>query len=217
MQTLTEKVYELTPPCGLFNETVVYNLFPNRSEGALKAVVHRAVHSGEVLRLKPGLYCLAEIYRKAHPHPFVLAGMLHSPSHVSLESALHYHGLIPEAVYEVASVITQRMRRFETPLGNFSFQRVPSNYPKAGVRVEKIDKESWAFIATPLRAIADLVYLRREVNWQKDGLRFLVDAMRIEEEDLAELSMEDYEEVYESIRNLRVKRYIQGVRQELRS
>jgi hypothetical protein len=83
--------------------------------------------------------------------------------------------------------------------------------------VEKIEKDSWAFIATPLRAIADLVYLRREVNWQKDGLRFLVDSMRIEEDDLAELSMEDYEELHESLRSQRVKEYLEGMRQELQS
>ena len=217
MQALTEKVFPLAPPGGLFDETVLHNLFPNQSEGARKAIVHRAVHSGEVLRLKPGLYCLAKIYRKTHPHPFVVAGRLHSPSHVSLESALYYHGLIPEAVYEVASVTAQRTRKFETPLGNFSFQRVPSDYPRAGVKVEKIDKNSWAFIATPLRAIVDLVYLRREVNWQKGGLGFLIDSMRIEEDDLAEISMEVFEEVRESIRNRRTRNYLEGMRAELQS
>lgn len=217
MQTLTEKIYKLGPPGGIFDETVVLNLHPNRSDGARKAIVHRAVQSGEILRLKPGLYCLSEIYRKTHPHPFSLAGVLHFPSHVSLESALHYHGLIPEAVYEVAGVTGQRTRTFKTPLGNFSFQRVPTNYPRAGIRAVKVDEDSWAFIATPLRAIADLVYLRRDVNWRRDGLGFLVNSMRIEEDDLATIVQEDFQEIHESIRNKRTRAYLDGMRKELRS
>lgn len=86
MQSLTEKVYKLAPPLGIFDEMVVRNLYHLRTESARKAIVHRAVSSGEVLRLKPGLYCLSEPYRKAHPHPFALAGIIFSPSHVSLES-----------------------------------------------------------------------------------------------------------------------------------
>ncbi len=99
MQTLTEKVFRISPPGGLFDETVIRNLFPELSEAARKLLVYRAVSSGEIIRLKPGLFLIAPEFRKEHPHPFVLASALHSPSHISLESALAYHGLIPEAVF----------------------------------------------------------------------------------------------------------------------
>ena len=59
MQTLTEQVFLLAPPGGLFTETVVANVFPSRSQGARRLMVHRAVASGEVLRLKRGIYLLA--------------------------------------------------------------------------------------------------------------------------------------------------------------
>lgn len=121
MQTLTERVFRLSPPGGLFDETVVRDLFDDRSEAARKVLVHRAVATGEIVRLKPGLFLLAPAYRKTDPHPFVIAAMLHSPSHVSLESALAHHGLIPEAVYQVGSVTSSRSREFETSVGVFSF------------------------------------------------------------------------------------------------
>lgn len=104
MQTLTERVFKLAPPGGLFDETVIHNLFPDSSDGARALLVHRACQTGEILRLKPGLFVLGPPYRKSEPHPFVVAGVLHSPSHISLESALAHHGLIPEAVYQVSSV-----------------------------------------------------------------------------------------------------------------
>ena len=77
---------KLAPPGGLFNETVVGNLFPYGSAGARKQLVHRAVASGEISRLKPGLFALRPEYRRTELHPYAVAAFLHSPSHVSLES-----------------------------------------------------------------------------------------------------------------------------------
>ncbi len=215
MQTLTESVFKLAPPGGVFDETVVSNLFPDRSVAARKVLVHRAVGKGEVLRLKPGLFCLSEPYRKTHLHPFALAGMLHSPSHISLESALAHHGLIPEAVFQVASVTSQRTRSFRNPLGVFWYHRVPANLPMAGVKSERLDKNGWAYIASPLRAIADLVYLNRRIDFKKDGLDFLIESMSIEPDELARISFERFGEIHDSIRSKRVKAYLEGLRREL--
>jgi len=215
MQRLTESVYELAPPGGVFNGTVIENLFPDKSAAARKLLVHRAVGKGEVLRLKPGLFCLAEPYRKTHLHPFALAGMLHWPCHVSLESALAHHGLLPEAVFQVASVTSKRTRSFKTPLGVFSYQLVPADFPRAGVESEKLDRISWAFVASPLRAIADLIYLHRQVSWRKDGLNFLTESMRMEPDELVQISFGQFEEIYKSIRNKRVKTYLEGMRREV--
>jgi len=215
MQTLTENVMRLDPPGSLFDEAVLHNLFPHATPGAKKLLVHRSLKHGEVLRLKPGIYCLAPEFRKSHTHPFAVAATLHSPSHVSLESALAWHGLIPEAVAQVSSVTVSRSRIFDTPLGTFSFQRVPCAAPRAGVRAVKLDANSWAFVAMPLRAIADLVYLRKEISWDRDGLGFLTDSMRMEADELRELPTEEYASVHDSMRNLRTKRYLEGLKKEM--
>ncbi|MFZ2054914.1 MAG: hypothetical protein WAU81_12060 [Candidatus Aminicenantales bacterium] len=199
----------------MFDETVIRNLLADRSESARKVLVHRAVAAGEVLRLKPGLFLLAPEFRKTHPHPFVIAAILHSPSHVSLETALAHHGLIPEAVYQVGSVTSSRSRTFQTPVGVFSFVRVPAVDPRAGVQAIKVDGQNWAFVATPLRAIADLVYTRKGVTWEKDGLGFLTDSMRIEREDLANVDWEDLNEVCVSLRDHRTRDYLRGLSREL--
>ena len=213
MVALTERIYDLAPPGGLFDETVVGNLLPDHAPGARNAMVHRAARKGEILILKPGLYCLAEKYRRTHPHPFIVAAMLHAPSHISLESALSYHGLIPEAVHQVASVTSQRSRTFNTPLGYFTYRRVPCDYTRAGVVAEKVVDNAWAFLATPLRAIADLIYVRRDVRWEKDGLAFLTTSMRIDMDDLHDVSMDLFDEVHDSFRNKRVKDYLRGVKE----
>ncbi|MBU4198986.1 MAG: hypothetical protein KKG09_03345 [Verrucomicrobia bacterium] len=212
MQKVTEKVFKLTPPGGLFDETVIHNLFPDSSDGARALMVHRACQAGEILRLKPGIFVLGPPYRKSEPHPFVVAGVLHSPSHISLESALAYHGLIPEAVYQVSGVTAGRSREFSTPLGVFSFRRVPAQAPRAGVEAVAVARNAWAFIAAPLRAIADAVYLRKEITWNRNGLGYLTESLRIEEDDLRSLSFEALDEILDSIRSRRVRAYIEGLK-----
>jgi hypothetical protein len=71
------------------------------------------------------------------------------------------------------------------------------------------------FIAGPLRAIADTVYLRKGITWKQDGSRFLTSSMRIEENDLREIPTEDSEEVIGSIRDERTRRYLIGLRKEI--
>lgn len=215
MLSLTKEVFKISPPGGLFDMTVVRNLFPDRSEGARKVLVHRAESKGEILRLKPGLFLLAEEYRKSHPHPFVIAAALHSPSHVSLESALSFHGLIPEAVYQVSSVTAARSRTFETSIGIFTFQHVAAKNPRAGVEAVKIDKASWAFVATPLRAIADLVYVRKHIRWERDGLAFLTESMRIEMEDLRRIPFNELDDLNASLHDGRTKEYLSHLHPEL--
>ena len=208
MQTLTEKVFLIAPPGGLFTETVVANMFPSSTPGARRLMMHRAVASGEVLRLKRGIYLLAPPYRRSEPHPFAIAALLHPSSHISLESALAHHGLIPEAVVQVSSVTAARSRTFATPVGVFSFDRVPATRPRSGIEATRLDRQFWAFIATPLRAIADMVYLRREVSWRTDGIAFLTESLRIEEDDLARIPMDRAAEIVQAIRNARVREYI---------
>ena len=215
MQNLVEHVFKLAPPGGLFDDSVVRNLFPDLSQGARKLRVHRALEHGEAVMLRPGLYCLTSDYRKSPLHPFVVAAALHSPSHISLESALSHHDLIPEAVFRVSSVTISRSRSFQTPAGTFDFIRVPSNQPRAGVEAEKLNADEWAFIASPLRAIGDLVYLRKEISWEHNGMGFLTDSMRIEEEDLRLLANSSWDEILDSFRSRRTERYLGGLRKEL--
>ena len=212
MQTLTEKVFNLAPPGGFFNATTFATLFPDCSSGARIQLVNRACRAGEIVRLRPGAFLLARPYRKSELHPFVLAGLLHSPSHVSMESALAFHGLIPEAVWQVVSVTPSRSREFSTPAGVFSFRRVPASQPFAGVESLEVAPQNWAFVATPLRALADVLYFRREITWKRDGIDFLTESLRIEEDDLGSLRFEQLDEISDSLANRRVSNYLENLK-----
>jgi predicted transcriptional regulator of viral defense system len=118
----------------------------------------RWVKGGRLLQLRRGLYALAPPYRKVTPHPFLVANHLVRGSYVSLQSALAYHGLIPEHVPVTTSVTTARPQRRENPLGAFEYHHIsPGAF--GGYRREALGEGQEALVATPAKALADLVRL----------------------------------------------------------
>ena len=75
--------------------------------------------------------------------------------------------------------------------------------------------ESWAFVSTPLRAIADSVYLRRNISWERDGMEYLTESLRIEKEDLHDISWKPFEEIVAGFVVNRVRQYLRELRREL--
>ena len=118
----------------------------------------RWVKGGRLLQLRRGLYALAPPYRKVTPHPFVVANRLVRGSYVSLQSALAYHGLIPEHVPVTTSMTTGRPQRRENPLGSFEYHHVRKDL-LTGYRLESVGDGQEALVATPAKALADLVGL----------------------------------------------------------
>lgn len=118
----------------------------------------RWVKSGRLIQLRRSLYTLPEQFRKTTPHPFLVANRLKHASYVGLQSALEYHGLIPEYVPSVTSVTTGRPETLFTPLGNFIFKHVKMAL-FAGYRMTDMGDGQSAYIAGPEKALMDLLYL----------------------------------------------------------
>lgn len=138
--------------------------------------------TGSLIRLKKGLYVVSAELSQQKLSRELVANHLLSPSYVSLESALSYYGLIPEKVYSVRSVTTKRAKQFATPLGNFEYLTVPENYYAIGVRQEIVNNEYAFLIATPEKAIADMILTTRNFRIQsvKAMKTFLEDDLRID-------------------------------------
>ncbi len=124
----------------------------------LASQLSRWVASGKLLQLRRGVYALAGQYRSRPPHHFEIANLLERPSYVSLESALSYHGVIPEAVFVTTSVTTARAGEFETPLGRFGYRHVMPALFWGYVTVTIGGAE--VLVARPEKALLDLIYLR---------------------------------------------------------
>jgi len=124
----------------------------------IRQQLSRWVKSGKVYQLRRGLYALAPPYQKSKPHPFLVANYLQRGSYVSLQSALAHYSLIPEVTYVTTSVSHGRPEKIETPLGVFEFRHLKREW-LFGYDLQDLGGQS-AFIATPEKALLDLIYLQ---------------------------------------------------------
>ena len=175
----------------IFNEGQLRELLGG-SDARRHGLVHRALQDGSLIRLKRATYMLGQRTNNDAIHPFVAAQALLPGSYISLETALAYHGWIPEAVFTTASVSPGRKTiTYDTPsLGQFSFHPLPLKEYQflTSVDREKLGKLA-AFVAQPLRALMDLVALRKE-RWS--GLDWLITGMHIDEDRLLSLKRKDF-------------------------
>ena len=155
---------------------------------SVRRQLSRLTASGRLIQLRRGLYALAPPYRKVKPHPFLVANHLVRGSYVSLQSALAYHGLIPEHVPVVTSVTTLRPGYRETPLGHFEYHHIKLEY-FYGYDVVEVEVKQTALVANPEKALLDLVHLRPGSDSREylDGLR-LQNLERLDLEELGHLA-----------------------------
>ena len=125
---------------------------------SLRRQLDRWVKSGRLIQLRRGVYSVAPPYRAEAPHPFLVANHLRKPSYVSLQSALSYYGMIPEFVPVTTSVTTGRPEKLETPLGDFVFRHLKKT-AFFGYAETEISRGPSAFLASPEKALLDLLYL----------------------------------------------------------
>ena len=211
MNKLTEKIFECVP-YGAFTSQDVANLFPG-SEDQRFGLVKRAISNGEIIHIRRGLYCIAPKFQKESINLYALAQHIYGPSYISLESALSWHGWIPEAVYTLTSVSFKKSKEFNTPLGMFSYTRVPQKVFYASV--ERLTDEAGKIflIASTMKALADYVYAHKR---DYVGLEPVVKSLRIEQEELESVTAEELNRLIANYTSRRVQRFIKGLKRDLK-
>lgn len=123
--------------------------------------------SGRIIRLRRGVFILADDDRRVDPPRSYLANQLYGPSYVSLEYALNYYGLIPERASDVTSVTSRKTMTVTNAVGTFIYQHVK---PKAfrGFQMVKGEGGLTFFIAEPEKAVIDFLYLNLDKFGEND-------------------------------------------------
>ena len=117
------------------------------------------VKTGKLWQLRRGLYMPAPPYQRVSPHPFLVANRLAAGSYVSLQAALAYYNIIPEHVAAVTSVTARRPGQWVTPAGVYIYRHLKSLF-QFGYESLVVGEGQTAFVATPEKALLDLVYLQ---------------------------------------------------------
>jgi predicted transcriptional regulator of viral defense system len=130
----------------------------NVSAQQVRLQLSRWVKGGRLIQLRRGLYALAPVWRKVEPHPFLVANRLQRGSYVSAQSALAFHGIIPEHVPTVTSVGPGRPETVQNPLGAFQFNHL-AHQLLFGYKQIEVAARQLAFVASPEKALLDLIHL----------------------------------------------------------
>jgi hypothetical protein len=135
-----------------------------------------------LIRLKRGLFVVSPKLFNQPLSRELIANHLYGPSYVSLQTALSFYKLIPERVHVVSSMTIKRSRSFSTPLGNFEYIGVSNEYFTIGIRQEIVNNEYAFLIASPEKALCDLIVQTAGLRLQsaKKMRIYLEEDMRID-------------------------------------
>lgn len=135
----------------------VERLFFDEPKQQINTQLARMVKRGDLIRLKRGVYRLAE----AEVDELVVASLLYWPSYVSLESALHNLGVLPDVPAQVTSVTPVTVKKIITAEGAFVYQKIK---PELFFGFQKIKDEAsrmYYNLAFLEKALLDWVYVRK--------------------------------------------------------
>ena len=214
MQTLTRLLVQQGLAKHILTEDQLARVVQGTAQRRYNLVI-RALKSGELQRIKRGLYKLASPYGNEQCHPFVLAQTLVPGSYVSLETALSHHGWIPEAVYTTASITPARktLTYDHETLGRFTFHPLAI---ERGYFLELVERQQIngqvMLVAQPMRALMDLVCFKK-VEWQ--GLQWIEQGLRIDREFLLQVSPAELDILESVYKQKRVRQFLQQLQMAL--
>ena len=159
-------------------------IFPDISGMSWKA--KRLERSGDIVRLKRGLFVVAPQVSGVRINEFLLANHISGPSYVSMQTALRYYGLIPEAVHSVISVSVGLSKTYTNLYGRFEYIHCSMcEYFSIGIRSISHGEANF-LIASPEKALCDLLTYTPNLNlryteevraWLEEDIRFDMDAL----------------------------------------
>jgi hypothetical protein len=178
------------------------------------ALIHKALKKGEIEQLYRGKYILGSKYRSKNISKYFIASRMIPGSYVSFETALSFHGWIPEKVNIIRNTIEKgRTRSFTTTLGEFEYIKIPVHQYEflTGVCRKELDNKPF-LVAAPLRALMDYVYINK-IEWS--DINFLLEGMRIEQEDLEALTTIEFNDLMTVYTSKRVHHFLSCLKKAL--
>ncbi|MGM9750502.1 MAG: hypothetical protein ACI3ZH_05750 [Candidatus Cryptobacteroides sp.] len=162
----------------------------------------RWCHKGLLVKLRNKHYAFPE-YRQMPGFSRIVANRIYSPSYVSLQSALSFYGMIPEEVIGLTSVTTLKTTHFDNPFGSFHYQNVKESL-YFGYDIKMMEGGRGVLIATPEKAILDLLYLNPFYETEQD-----MEELRLDEDYMQnELDMDRLSDFLDRFGSLALKKRI---------
>jgi hypothetical protein len=171
--------------------------------------ITKMLADGSIIRIKKGLYCFGEAFRRGVLSRGYIANLIYGPSYVSLASALSFYSLIPERVETVTSVTTSRSRQFETPFGFFSYRHLSESRYTTGATIN-ISENAKYMIASPEKALVDTIWLDRRFSGRTLSCftAYLVDDLRVDMKALHQLDISRFFDIAHAYKSPKIRKFI---------
>lgn len=129
--------------------------------------------AGYLVSLRQGWYAFAD-YLSEPDIANYFAGKIYSPSYISLHSALAFYEMIPESVVQITSVTTLKTAEFQNLFAHYSYQTIrPELF--WGYEPKTMTDGKTYMMATPEKALLDLLYLYPQYNSPEEMLELRLD------------------------------------------
>ena len=130
-----------------------------------------------IKKIRQGFYIFSDLEINEQAL-FIIANRIHEPSYISLEMALSFYGFIPEAVYGITSVTSQKTRTIKTPVGGFTYRHIKPEL-LFGYELRECDGHRY-LIAETEKAVLDYFYFNSKIKDEESfkGMRFNADEFR---------------------------------------
>lgn len=139
------------------------------------------ISDGKIIRVKKGLYVFGENLRQNPLNLETIANLIYGPSCISFEYALSHYGLLSERPITITSLTIGDSKTINTPLGTFEYRAINREKFKIGINYKDKGKEGGYFIASPEKALVDLVYKTPGIRTLNELRYYLFEEMRIDE------------------------------------
>ena len=139
------------------------------TKSAANFFINYHLKTGFFAKLRSGLYMLAD--RPANN--YLIANRLYTPSYISFDAALSFHGVIPETVYVITSATTRTTREFAVRNIRFVYHKLKKEVYAGYKPIKYLD--STILIAEPEKALADYLYFvalkKRDLHYERLNLK----------------------------------------------
>lgn len=169
------------------------------------------LQSGELLRVKKGLYVFGKDIAYTPYSLETLANLIYGPSAISLTYALSYYGMIPERVSVITSITPKRNKQFSTPVGNFTYSYLALKKYTLGIELHTNASKQSFLIASPEKAICDQLLLidkKLQIESLNDMESYLLEDLRIDEQVFIKLNLNKLKKIAKIYKNKNIEKLL---------
>lgn len=211
MDTIIEKEL-LKIKSHIIDYATIKSILNNLSYVNINDKIKKLKQKGVLIPLKKELYTHNSLIQKNIISKEICANAILGPSYISLDYALYYHGLIPEATHELTSITTKRSKTFINHYGKFSYTMINKELYKIGLQTE--ESATGTFLAASKeKAICDKIYFSKaaSINSVRSMQTYLEEDLRIDFSELDEINFQTLTDYYNISKSKRIKLLIKTI------